>query len=645
MLALVACKSATQPTTATGDVAFVDVTVIPMDREQMLAHQTVVVKGDHIVAVGSSIKLAPGVKTIDGKGKFLIPGLADMHVHTFDPRQLALFVTEGVTTIRVMWGFPATLGARDNAASRLSPTIATAGSIIDGVPPIWPGSTGVSTAAEATAAVEAQKRAGYDFIKVYNKLSPEAYAAIVAAAAKANMRVIGHVPTAMGLEGVLAAKQASIEHLDGYAKFARRANAPPLEEGFKARLKQWQQADPARVKDAVARTKAAGTWNCPTLIVMQRLANMDRPQTLERPENRFVPPPTRESWDPKKDFRLVTWTAEDFEAARGGIAWNQKLVKELATGGVGLLAGTDVGNPWLVPGFSLHEELTLLVGAGLTPYQALRAATAAPAEFLHSDAGTIAVGKRADLVLLDANPLADIHNTSKIAGVMLRGRWLPGSELHDEQERIALIYIGKASRFTTPFDAKDAEVKARFTYAGPLGAGEERIAASPAHIVGDIADDGLGNQHVEIDLGADGHGQRMHITGDGLDLSVVREQGKAHLTGRVGGDKLDVSEPLAADEVLGGEPVIADAIFMHGLKDLAVGKERDVTLLVLVMMPKPSFQRMSLHLKRLPDSTRTIGSQKLPVRQFSVGLGMQTWTIETDELGWPVSTQAAVRVD
>ena len=643
MLALVACKSAAPPTVS-GDMAFVDVTVIPMDREATLANQTVVVKGDRIVAVGR-VKLAPGVKTVDAKGKFLIPGLADMHVHTFDARQLAMFATEGVTTIRVMWGFPQTLGARNAAASRLSPTIATAGSIVDGEPPIWPGSTGVSSAAEATAAVEAQKRAGYDFIKVYNKLSPESYAAIVAAAAKANMRVIGHVPHAVGLDGVLAAKQASIEHLDGYGRFVRRADAPPLGEDFKVRLRQWQQADPAKVKDAIARTKAAGTWNCPTLIVMQRLANMDRPATLERPENRFVPAPTRESWDPKKDFRLQSWTPEDFEAARSGIGWNGKLVKDMAAAGVGLLAGTDVGNPWLVPGYSLHEELTLLAAAGLTPYQVLRAATQAPAEFLRSDAGVIASGKRADLVLLDANPLADIRNTSKIAGVMLRGRWLPASELAAEQQRIADIYSGKASRFTTPFDAKGAELQARFTYGGPLGSGEERIAAWPNRLVGDIADDGLGHTHIEVDLGADGRGQRIHITGDGLDLTVAREQGKAHLTGRIGGDKIDLSEPIAADELLGGEPVIADAIFMHSLKDLAVGKGRGVTLVVMTMMPKPGLQRMSLQVTRLPDSTRTIGKQTLPVRQFSAQLGFQKWTIETDAAGWPVSTQTAVRVD
>jgi len=636
LLVLVACSHA-KPAGLDGDVAIVDVTVVAMDREGETPHQTVVLRGDRIAAIApASARLADRVKTIDGRGKYLLPGLADMHVHTFDPRQLALFATEGVTTIRVMWGSPASVGLRDaiakenSAAPRLAPSIATAGSIIDGEPPVWPGSTGVSTPEQATAEVEAQKRAGYDFIKVYAKLSPEAYKAIVGTAARLGMRVIGHVPFAVGLGGVLDAKQSSIEHLDGYVWFAKRDDAQ-VEQDFKGRMRAWQFTDPAKLATAIARTKAAGTWNCPTLIVLDRLSNMDRPATLERPENRFVAPGQREQWDPKKDFRMMSWSADDFAAARASTAWNKKLVKQLSDAGVGLLAGTDVGNPWLVPGFSLHEELGLLVQSGLTPYQALRAATAAPADYLKSDAGTIAVGRRADLVLVDADPLADIHNTTKIAGVALRGRWLDAKALHDEQDRIAKIFAGNGSRFATPPRGM------RFRYTSGQS-GEEAIEINGNRWTSEVRVDGMVDQHFEVTPDS------IHVTSDGLDVTMMRAKDKVRVTGTAAHDKVMIEEPLAADELLGGEPAAADAIFMRSLQSLPIGQITTVKLVVLGTFPKLALSRFPVQVKRVADGTAKIGDKTIATHEFVVSMQMGTATISTDEAGWPVTTQSATRL-
>src|SRR5262249_33791814 len=198
------------------------------------------------------------------------------------------------------------------------------------------------------------------------------------------------------------------------------------------------------------------------------------PEVVRRPELRFVPPVVVDGWDPKKDYLTKRWTAEDFERIRGEAAWNRALVGRLGAAGARLLAGTDVGNAWLVPGFSLHGELGLLGGSGLSPYQALRAATAAPAEFLQGDFGTVAVGRRADLVLLDADPLADIGATRRIAGVMLRGRWMPEAELAQRREELAAIYRGERSRFAGSPALEGDVFRARFRdLSEGLVAGEE----------------------------------------------------------------------------------------------------------------------------------------------------------------------------
>ena len=637
--------------------AFVDVTVVPMDRETALPHHTVIVRDGRITAVGPSASTAvpEGAQRIDGRGKWLLPGLADMHVHTYDPRQLALFVTMGVTTIRVLWGEASSIGVRDAIKAgepRLAPWIYTAGTIVDGVPPIWPGSAGLLTAEEAAAEVAAQQRAGFDFVKVYAKLAPETYGAIVTASAKAGLPVIGHVPSAVRLGGALESRQSTIEHLDGYTAYAERDDSPIKDSmDFLARVGAYKYADAAKLADAVARTKAAGTWNCPTLVVRDRIGKLDRPEAT-RPEYRFVPPNQLESWKPENDFRFRKWTARHFEDARGGTAWSLALVKQLSDAGAGILAGTDVGNPWLVPGFSLHQELELFALAKLTPFQALRAATSGPAEALGAEHehGTVAVGRRADLLLVDGDPLADIKNTQRIAGVMLRGRWLPARELKEAQDAIAAIYRGERSRFPPAAPAAPPpQFRAHYRGVGLL-AGEERVTATGKdgawRIAGEARLDGSPDTRVELELGARNIGQRMRLVHDGLDVVMVREAGRVRVSGRYGADTIAVDESIAEDEILGGPLLAADAVFHRQLLAVAAGESITAKLAVLETRPRVHVEHMSIPVTRLPDATRTLAGKAIPVRVFELRLGFfgkQELAIDAD--GWPVSSTTHQRVD
>lgn len=479
LLVLVAsCHHAATPIQATA--AVVDVTVVPMDSEHELEHQTVLIDGDTIVAVGpvASTPVAPGAVTIDGKGRWLIPGLYDMHVHLNERNDALLYVANGVTTVRNMWGGPDRLAwrelARRNDPAWLGPTLFTAGPILDGDPPVWPGSKVVTTAAAATAEVDAEKQAGYDFIKVYDGLPLVAYDALAAEAKKQNIRFVGHVPAAAGLEHALASGQASIEHLTGYL-FA----AAGMKDGKLADI--LPHIDDAKLVALAKATHQAGAANIPTLVVMERVSALDDPAPLlARRENRYVSPAIRDWWDPKNDFRFKDKTADDFVAMRAANVIRQHLVKALAAEGATIFAGTDAPNPFVVPGFALHDELGLLVAAGLTPYEALRAATTAPARWLGRTA-TIAAGAPADLVLLDGDPLKDIAATRKREGVMVRGTWFAQATLDGKLDELAKSYEHPADPLAAapplPIEHPTATASYTMTMQGrPIG--RERLAVA-----------------------------------------------------------------------------------------------------------------------------------------------------------------------
>lgn len=442
-------------------VAFVDVTVVPMDKDQILAHQTVVVVDGRItqVAPAASVKVPSGALKIDGRGKFLMPGLADMHVHFMMPafagkspasassdpslqtrptsaskdyarqnqERALLYVANGLTTVRNMWGDPTidALAKEIDSGNVLGPHIYSVGPLTDGNPPVWEGSRLVETREQAEEAVHSDKQAGYIAIKVYNRLSKDAYEAIIAAARQQGLPVVGHVPIAVGLPEAIAAHQDSIEHLTGFWQALQPDDSAGQKKSSSELL---EQADPKKLPALVQTIKAAGIWNCPTLAL--HIAPRTDPSWLE--EEKLIPPDVLE---PSKRMYEGSKSAKD---SPKGHALDLAIVAALHSGGAHLLLGTDAVKAGTLPGFSLHDELAYFVAAGMTPYEAIRAGTSDAAIFLHQEKefGTVAAGHRADLLLVEANPLEDVKNVAKRAGVMVNDHWLTEEEL---QQRLTAL--------------------------------------------------------------------------------------------------------------------------------------------------------------------------------------------------------------
>jgi imidazolonepropionase-like amidohydrolase len=434
-------------------IAFVGVSVVPMSSSAVLADQTVVVRGDRIVALGPAADTAvpEGATRIDGHGRWLMPGLADMHVHTWSTDDFPLFLANGVTTVRNMFGSEMQLMWRRQieAGELLGPTMITAGPIIDGDPPVWPGSAVLTDPAQAEAVVLEQQQAGYDFLKVYAGLKLDVYDALITAAKAHHMRFMGHVPDAVGLEHVIAAGQGSIEHLDGFAAVAQAADSPFAgKTDSRLMLRAWKHVDDARLGELAGRCAKNGVWNCPTLVVLEKWVGPEAAAVeMQRPEMRFVSPVLIAFWKPENSY-LTRLPAEVLEQVAGGDADRKRCVGILHKAGARILAGTDMGNPFVVAGFALHEELANLVQAGLSPYEALRAATSGAAEFMGAgdEWGVVATGARADLVLLEANPLDDVRNATRRVGVMVRGKWFEQAALQAQLDELA-------ARFATADDA------------------------------------------------------------------------------------------------------------------------------------------------------------------------------------------------
>jgi imidazolonepropionase-like amidohydrolase len=376
---------------APGAIVIRHATLVPMDSERTVPGQTIVVRDGRIAAVApdGTFPVPSDAVLYDAAGAYVVPGLIDMHVH-IRSADVAAYLDNGVTSVRNMWGFdalPAYIAAVESG-DVVAPAIYSASPGLDANPVSWPQTQIVEDPALADGVVGAQVAAGWRFIKIYNRLSPEVFDAIVLSARTRGIPVIGHVPFAVPVEHALDSGMASIEHLTGYGL------AVTTDSGTSP-VNSWIHVDASRMPALAARTAAAGTWNCPTMSVIDFLS---------------------QSLDP---------------ATRNAVLGNRAaFVRALRDAGARLLAGTDSGIGYTQPGTSIHDELADLVGAGLTPYEAIRAATSGAAEFLEEqdDVGTIAAGKRADLLVVARNPLADVGALRKPTGVMLRGAWhVPGA--------------------------------------------------------------------------------------------------------------------------------------------------------------------------------------------------------------------------
>jgi imidazolonepropionase-like amidohydrolase len=415
-----------QPATA---FAIERVSIIPMDRERVLANHTLIVRDGRIVEVGptASVQVPGNATRIDGSGHFLIPALAEMHAHIPGgqavrdaERVLFMYVANGIGTIRSMLGDPNHFALRERArrGEIVAPQMYLSG-------PSFNGQTAASPESAAARAAE-QKQAGYDLLKIHPGVPRRAFDALAASADKAGIRFAGHVPADVGLHRALEAKYWTIDHLDGYVEAMARPGAPPAQL-FGINLVG--QIDEARIPALVAETKAAGTWVVPTQVLIENWYGLDAVETMRAwPEMRYASAADITQWVATKQKNVVAYPVEHRQRY---IQLRRRLIKALHDAGIGILLGSDAPQTWNVPGFSIHRELATYVAAGLTPYEALVTGTRAVAVHLGTQdrTGTIDVGKRADLVLLGGNPLTDIANTSRIAGVMTNGRWLPKGDI------------------------------------------------------------------------------------------------------------------------------------------------------------------------------------------------------------------------
>jgi imidazolonepropionase-like amidohydrolase len=431
------------PSSTSGATYITHVTVIDTENGKKIQDRTVIISGDRISEVRDSNRIKPpaGTKVVDGNGEYLIPGLWDMHVHSVYEERLdsmfPLFVANGVLGIRDM-GTPMPLAEIEHMrqqtanGSQLGPRIVAAGPILDGRPkPLRPNLLAITTPEEGRDTVRRLKNGGSDFIKVYSNLSRDTFLAIVDEANKQNIPFSGHVPFSVSALEASDAGQKSMEHLWGiYLSCSSREEelrSEMLKGGVnlsgseRIRLELDEAAatyDEHKAANVFAHLARNGTWLVPTFTAVLQDSEIFDVRVTTDPRLKYIPPAVQKRWG---------------EAASEGAAIKSKsferklqIVGAMHRARVPLLAGTDAGwvQPYVYAGFSLHDELALLVRAGLTPMESLQTATINPARFLgmETDLGSIERGKIANLVLLDADPVADIHNTTKISAVFQAGK-------------------------------------------------------------------------------------------------------------------------------------------------------------------------------------------------------------------------------
>ena len=452
------------PGSPEGVTAFVNVGVLPMwgDRP-ILENRTVIVEGGRVTRVGPAdrVTIPDDARTIEGEGRWLLPGLSEMHAHVPGPQAgrqqmddiLFLYLANGVTTIRSMLGAPNHLELREAIAAgeRLGPTL------FSGSPSLSGGSAPNPETAEEL--VRSHARAGYDLLKLHPGLSRETYDRIVEVATEVGITWAGHVSPDVGLEYSLATGKSTVDHLDGYVEAAASSEvrervvageAVPLSEVVGS-------ATPERIHELARMTRDAGTWNVPTAYLWELFYNDQSAETLASlPEMRFVSAAQVQQWRSQKEQRLFVDLLENWRTdgelgadevsqadAEALIQLRRQVLAALDEAEAGLLLGTDSPQVFMVPGFSLHREVRVMAEAGIPPLRILESgsrnvATYAAEELGYEEAfGSVVPGHRADLILAEGNPLDDLENLRDPAGVMVRGQWLSRDEIRARLGEIA----------------------------------------------------------------------------------------------------------------------------------------------------------------------------------------------------------------
>lgn len=417
--------------------AFVGANVVPMDRERVLEDQTIIVRDGRIVALGprSTTEVPAGANRIDARGQYLIPGLAEMHGHVpavqneaaqFAEDVLFLYVAAGATTVRGMQGHPSQfeLRRRVESGELVGPRLFLSSPPLSG--------NNVPDAETAERLVRQHKEAGYDLLKVHEGIAKPAYEALARTAHEVGIPFAGHVSDLVGLQGALEARQSTIDHVDNYILAMLPEGAAPAASN----------ADTSRIPELARATREAGVGVVPTMALWEVLLGVHDPEAMkDRPELRYMPQATVQAWI----SQVETFVSQaDPREAKREAELRRMMLGALNSAGATILMGTDAPQLFSVPGFSLDRELPAMAAAGMTPFEILRSGTVAVAEHLGigGESGRIAPGMRADLILLDANPLEDIGNVQRRAGVMVNGRWLSGAEIRERLDAIAARNAG-----------------------------------------------------------------------------------------------------------------------------------------------------------------------------------------------------------
>ena len=440
-----------EPQAEPGTIAFTDVTVLPMDRDGVLTGQTVVVVGDEIREVGSAgdVRVGGGATVIDGAGRYLMPGLAEMHAHVppgdDPPREavediLFLYVANGITTIRGMLGsaYQIPLAREIAAGDVLGPTFYV------GAPSINGNSAPTPEAAEDL--IRTHEAAGYHLQKIHPGVSLEAWDRMARTAEEIGFTFGGHVPAAVGLEHAIETGMSTVDHLDGYVQALAPAGVvSQINAGTISLEGLVNGVDESRIPGLVELSVANDVYVVPTMYLWENLyGTSDAEPFLSQPEMRYVSEQQRQAWRNQS----AGGPSGSPEAVAAFLDLRKRILKALADGGAGILMGTDSPQLFNVPGFALHRELQVMADAGMTNRQILESGTVAVGRYVRehlglSDSfGTIAPGQRADLVLLGANPLDDLDNLNDRVGVMVRGRWVPREEIDRGLEALAAKHAG-----------------------------------------------------------------------------------------------------------------------------------------------------------------------------------------------------------
>ncbi len=439
---LCACHQAQEKVSPTATL-IAKTNIVDVRSGEILENRNVVIDSGKIQRILEAVESPDSYSNIiDGSGKFLLPGLAEMHAHIPPPSTsserieevLFLYVSNGITTIRGMLGHPAHLGLRNTAKQGkiISPRIFTSSPSLNG--------NSVKTKEEAIEKVTAYQKAGYDFLKIHPGIQREVFDQVVQTANDLGIRYAGHVPVDVGIRHALKSKYASIDHVDGFLEglVPESANVDPTKNGFFG-FAFTPLADTSKIDELVALAKENEVWIVSTQSLFERwFAPISADELLLQPEMKYMPSSTLKNWKERKEqstasesgFNTAQW--QKFDSIR------KLLIKALNQKGQGMLLGSDAPQLFNVPGFSIHHEAQGMLGAGMTPLEILQSGTMNPARFfgMSDTFGEIKVGLAADLVLLDSNPLTTIAALKQISGVMLQGRWLPKEEI---DEKLAII--------------------------------------------------------------------------------------------------------------------------------------------------------------------------------------------------------------